>query len=267
MAIREKSENMEVRVLAANRGWEWIVHGFALFRKNPAMWVAILLILYVSFTLLVRVPVLGIVLLLFFPVLLAGLMQGCRTLEAGDGLQINHLLAGFRRNTAYLVTLGGISLVGNLVLLMLFVAMSGESTLAIMKHAGSGSADPASAEAIVQAAPKVLTAALIVMMLSLPLLMAMWFAPLLVYFNDLKPLRAMFVSLWACWKNALPFVVYGLAVFLGLVLLTPFAMAFRQADLSLWLLAPVLVPSIYASYKDIFIAAPDVATDTHPSPR
>jgi len=40
------------------------------------------------------------------------------------------------------------------------------------------------------------------------------------------------------------------------MLLTPFAMALRQTDLSLWLIAPVLVPSIYASYKDIFVPAP-----------
>jgi hypothetical protein len=180
-------------------------------------------------------------------------MQGCRSLEAGEGLHITHLLAGFRKNAAYLVTLGGISLIGNLLLLMLFVAMSGEATVSIMKHAASGTADPAAAEAVLKAAPKVFMAALVVMTLSLPLLMGLWFAPLLVYFDDMKPLRALYVSLWACWKNAMPFLVYGVLVFVGLMLLTPFAMALRQTDLSLWLLAPVLVPSIYASYKDIFV--------------
>jgi len=247
---------MEVRFVPASKGWQWIAEGFALFRSNAAMWVAIILALYVFFSLLVRIPVLGIAVLLFFPVLLVGLMQGCRSLEAGEGLHITHLLVGFRKNTAYLVTLGGISLIGNLLLLMLFVSMSGEATVSIMKHAASGAADPAAAEAVLKAAPKVFTAALVVMTLSLPLLMGLWFAPMLVYFDDMKPLRALYVSLWACWKNALPFLVYGLLVFVGLMLLTPFAMALRQTDLSLWLLAPVLVPSIYASYKDIFVPAP-----------
>ena len=252
---------MEVRFVPAGRGWQWIADGFALFRMNAAMWIAIILALYASFALLVRIPVLGVAVLLFFPALLVGLMQGCRSLEAGEGLHFKHLLAGFRKHTAYLVTLGGISLIGNLLLLMLFVTMSGEATVSIMKHAASGAADPAAAEAVLKAAPKVFTAALVVMTLSLPLLMGLWFAPLLVYFDDLKPLRALYVSLWACWKNGLPFLVYGILVFVGLMLLTPFAMALRQTDLSLWLLAPVLVPSVYASYKDIFVSAPRPAED------
>lgn len=224
------------------------------------MWVAVILTLYVCFALLVRIPVFGVAVLLFFPALLVGMMQGCRSLEAGEGLHLTHLLAGFRKNTAYLVTLGGISLIGNLLLLMLFVTMSGEATVSIVKHAASGATDPAAAEAVLKAAPKVFTAALVVMTLSLPLLMGLWFAPLLVYFDDLKPLRALYVSLWACWKNGLPFAVYGILVFVGLMLLTPFAMALRQTDLSLWLLAPVLVPSIYASYRDIFPGSPPEAT-------
>ncbi|HUF79850.1 MAG TPA: BPSS1780 family membrane protein [Burkholderiales bacterium] len=262
-----KSENMEVRVVAANRGWHWLVEGFALFRRSPAMWIAIVVLLYVVFALLVRIPVFGIVVLLFFPALLAGLMHGCTRLEAGDPLEIGHLVTGFRRNAAYLVTLGGISLVGNLLLLMLFVALSGEATMAIMKNAAAGKVDPAAAEAVMRAAPRVLTAALVVMTLSLPLLMGLWFAPLLVYFHDLKPLRALFVSLWACWKNALPFLVYGIAVFLGLMVLTPFTIALRQTDLSLWLLAPVLIPSVYASYKDVFGAPPPVTAVAGALPR
>jgi hypothetical protein len=253
---------MEVRVVPASRGWQWIVDGFALFRRSAAMWVAVILALYAVFALLVRIPVLSIVVLLFFPALLAGLMQGCRNLEAGEELHFAHLLAGFQKNAAYLVTLGGISLVGNMLLLMLFVTMSGEATLSIMKHAASGAADPATAEAVLNAAPKVFTAALVVMTLSLPLLMGLWFAPLLVYFDDLKPLRAIYVSLWACWKNALPLLVYGTIVFAAMMLLTPFAMALRQTDLSLWLLAPVLVPSVYAGYRDIFPGSSPKATAT-----
>ena len=258
---------MEVRVVAAHRGWRWIVEGFALFRMNPVMWTAIILILYVTFTLLARIPVLGVVLVLLFPTLLVGLMQGCRHLEAGEPLRVAHLLTGFRKNAAYLVTLGGISLVGNLLLLMLFVTMSGEAITAIMKHAASGNVDPAAAETVLRGAPKVVTAALLVMMISLPLLMALWFAPLLVYFDDLKPMRALFVSLWACWKNTVPFLVYGIVVFMGLMVLTPVAIALRQIDLSFWLLAPILIPSIYASYKDIFAAAPAAATGAHPTVR
>jgi hypothetical protein len=30
----------------------------------------------------------------------------------------------------------------------------------------------------------------------------------------------------------------------------------RQPDMGIWLLAPVLVPSLYASYRDLFVQEP-----------
>jgi hypothetical protein len=33
----------------------------------------------------------------------------------------------------------------------------------------------------------------------------------------------------------------------------PFGMALGQYDLALWLLAPILLPSLYVSYKDVFV--------------
>lgn len=255
---------MEARAVAASRGWGWIADGFGLFRRSPLVWTSCVLILYVVLTLLARISILGVVFLLFLPVLLAGLMQGCRAIEAGEQLKITHLLSGFQKNAAHLVTLGGISLVGNLLLVMILVMMSGDAVTTVMKQAPAGAVDAAAAEAILRAAPRILTAALVVMTLSLPLLMGLWFAPLLVYFDGLSPVRALIVSFWACWKNMLPFLVYGVVAFAGIVLLVPFTLAFRQPDLSLWLLMPVLIPSIYCSYKDVFMAAPAPAAGGSP---
>jgi hypothetical protein len=47
-------------------------------------------------------------------------------------------------------------------------------------------------------------------------------------------------------------LVYSLVVIAGLVVLMPIGVRLREFDLALWLMAPVLVPSIYASYRDIF---------------
>jgi hypothetical protein len=59
-------------------------------------------------------------------------------------------------------------------------------------------------------------------------------------------------SLIACWRNMPAFLVYGFVLFAALMLVTPIAMAARTFDLGLWLLAPVIIPTIYAGYKDIF---------------
>jgi len=70
----------------------------------------------------------------------------------------------------------------------------------------------------------------------------------------MKPLPAMLFSLKACLQNLLPFLLYGLVGFLALMVVTPVSLATRILDLGMWLLAPVVIPSIYASYKDIFVA-------------
>ena len=69
----------------------------------------------------------------------------------------------------------------------------------------------------------------------------------------------MMLSLWAACKNILPMLVYGLAVMAPHGDLMPFSLALRQPDLGLWLLAPVLVPSIYASYRDLFVPTAEPA--------
>ncbi len=86
--------------------------------------------------------------------------------------------------------------------------------------------------------------------LSVPLLMAVWFAPLLVIFDGLLPFASMRESFNACLANLLPLVVYSLSLtVLGFLALLPFA-------LGLILLVPTVFASIYVSYREIFAADP-----------
>ena len=98
---------MEARVVAAGRGWQWLVEGFGLFRKSPAMWIALTVMLALLWVVSLLIPVLGPLLFnLLSPALFAGLMIGCRALESGKPLEIAHLFAGFRQHAAPLVTVG-----------------------------------------------------------------------------------------------------------------------------------------------------------------
>jgi len=257
---------VEVRIVETGRGWRWIVGGIALFRKSPLMWAIVVLILYVALKVLMRISVLGLVAILLLPIFLVGLMEGCRALERGEALQVNHLLSGFRTNAAPLITLGGVSLVGNLLIAMIIAAIGGDAMMTIMKFAGQTSITPEAVHTVQQAMSKATLAAMVGAALSLPLMMALWFAPLLVYFHGMKPLRAIVYSFWACWKNALPFLLYGLVVLAALILVMPVSLATRQIDLGLWLLAPVLIPTIYASYSDLFHAGDAPAAEDNPPP-
>lgn len=245
---------MEPRSVEAGRGWHWIAEGVRLFLRSPAVWLALVLILYLAMRLVQQVPILWVLAALLMPVFVAGLMDGCRALEAGQPLEVAHLLRGFQRNAAPLVTIGGVSLVGNVLILMLVAALGGEAFTTVAKTLSkSGVASREAAEQVQAATAEMARAALIGTAASLPLLMALWFAPLLAYFHNLTPWQALRSSFLGCLRNMLAMLVYGLLLFAVLLVLVPIGARLGQYDLGFWLLAPVLLPSIYASYKDIYL--------------
>ena len=89
---------------------------------------------------------------------------------------------------------------------------------------------------------------LFLLVLSVPLLMALWFAPALVVFNKMPALEALKASFEACLKNAFPLGAFGLM----LMLLAVFAAL--PAGLGVLVLFPVLIGANYASYRDVFVA-------------
>src|SRR5690242_4366281 len=124
---------MEIRTVKAFRGWQWIKEGVALFRKAPLHWVLFVSVLFVAIKVLLLIPLFGLVVMIAIPVLLVGMMEGCRALEFGKPLAFGYLLSGFVRNTAALLTLGGISLAGNLLVLLIISGLGGDAIQAVMK--------------------------------------------------------------------------------------------------------------------------------------
>ena len=245
---------MEVQLVSAGKGWQWIVDGYALFRKSPAMWIAITLLLGVIWLVSMIIPVLGPLLFnLFSPLLFAGLMSGCRALENGEALEFRHLTAGFSDRAAPLVTIGGVYLIGTILVVGIVLVVAGGSMLpSMLSKSGTD------IEALRAAMRSMALALAVGAAVYLPLIMLIWFAPLLVMFDGMTPVAAMKLSFSACFKNTLPFTVYGLAILgLWVVMSLPAAMGIIGALLVIILLVgsiPVMVCSIYASYRDVFIA-------------
>jgi uncharacterized membrane protein len=91
-----------------------------------------------------------------------------------------------------------------------------------------------------------LLALLIMLALMLPIIMAVWFAPALVVFHEQAAGEAMKNSFVACLKNIVPFLLYSVILFLlAIVASIPLGAGFL-------VLGPVIVASLYASYRDIF---------------
>lgn len=233
----------------AARGWQWIVGGFGIFRKQPLLWIVLTALLAAIWMLSFMIPVLGPLLFnLFSPVFFAGLMMGCRAVERGDELELAHLFAGFREHTSALVTIGGVHLVGTIVIVgIVLVAAGGAPPAASGKSAGD-------VQVLAETLRGMGPALLVALALYVPVLMLIWFAPLLVVFHDQQPFEAMKLSFSACLMNWLAFLVYGVIVLiLWFIASIPFL-------LGLIVLLPVLICSVYASYKDIFAAAAPAGT-------
>jgi hypothetical protein len=244
---------MNIEKVPASHGLKWLMQGFVLLRRSFFIWVLFVLILWGMVFVASRVPFAGLVLALFTPVILGGLMIGCRAVEKGEELEIAHFFAGFRNNTLNLVTLGGFYLIGNVVIAGLMYAIGGNAIQQIV----AGQAHNVDPAVLMQAIGPALVALLTGMALSVPLSMAIWFAPMLVVFENEKPAAALRASFLACLRNMLPFLIYGLIILVPMILLmAPFDLSNMERNPGLWIVALLVLPSIYTSYRDIFRPVP-----------
>ena len=245
---------MEPQRLPARQGWLWIKQGYALFIKAPLLWIVLLFICMVAVVVISSVPIVGQPLMsLLMPAILVGLMAGCRALSQGEELELAHLFSGFKQHTSQLVTLGGISLVGQYLILGLMMAVGGATLVGVLMS-GQPETDP---NVMVQAFAGAGFAVLLGIVLFSLLIMAMQFAPMLVYFRNVPPLQAMKLSLRAFIFNALPMLLYGIT-FVLLAMLASLPMMLG------WLiLLPMVFTTLYASYNDIFPPLKEAA-DTPP---
>lgn len=248
---------MEARKVHAMHGWMWIKHGYWLFKKNPLLWMVLTSIGVVGIFGISTIPLVGDPLsTLLFPALLAGFMFGCHALAQGEELELAHLFAGFQQHAQKLITLGGINLVAQLLILGIMMLTGGATLVSIMMNSKAGAEDPA---VLLQAVTGAGLAILLGATLFTVLLMAMQFAPMLVIFRKMAPVSAMKASLRAFLRNMIPLTVYGL-------LLLPFAILATLPMMLGWLVfLPIIITSLYAIYRDLFPMEEDIAATTEGS--
>jgi hypothetical protein len=227
------------RAVGAGQGWTWIAEGFGLFRKAPGIWIALVVILFVILVVLAFIPLLGAVAtFLVVPVFVGGLLLGCQALQGGGELEIAHLFAGFKAHTGNLIVLGALAIAGWIIVMLPVVMIVGTgAVLAVLRGDAAG---------VAALGGSVMLASLVALALSIPIYMALWFAPALVVLRGLAPIEAIKESFFGCLKNILPFLVYSIVLMvLGIVASIPLGLG--------WLvLGPILIASVYTSYRDIY---------------
>ena len=200
----------EPRKVAWGEGAAWISQAWRIFRLRPWMWLGIIFVIGLIGALVQLVPFVGgliSALLSFF--FTGGLMLSCDALEEGGELQFDYLFSGFKYKFGELAVLTllyiAFLIVGLIVagiLFAIFVGGFNPGEFAAAINSGSGDAGDALL---------VILFMLIIMMLYIPLIMMVWFAPALIVLHDVRPFESMKMSFKACLRNIGAFIVNGLA--------------------------------------------------------
>lgn len=239
---------MQARRLPARQGLVWVVAGYRLFRSNPPLLSMLAFFYLMAFTVMLVLPggVGGLLFPILQPLLALAIANGCHNIATtGRRGPLPDLLVGIRTRSRVLVKLGLLQLGGSLLVMLVLLVFGVKP-------------DPDKPDELLQTMALAVT-------LSLPLLLAFWFAPLLTGWHDLPPLKSVFFSFVACMRNWRAFVVYGLtfaAITLLLTLLTVFAIQVfgdagqfvaKAVEILLLILAlPIFLTGAYVSYRDIF---------------
>jgi uncharacterized membrane protein len=227
----------EPRTCSAGDGAQWIGYGWQAFTAAPGLWIGITVVWFIFAFTMNLIPILSIIAsALLTPMFMAGLFVGLDEQRRGGPLTFAHLFEGFNRNS------GSLAIVGLLYLVGTFAAV----IVAMVPMLATGSFGALLDGPDASMLPSVLLFVLIAFALILPVIMAWWFAPALVALEGMPALDAMKLSFVACLRNILPFLVYGILMFL-------IAIAATLPLLLGWLIAfPLFMGSWYASYRDIF---------------
>jgi hypothetical protein len=248
----------------ARNGIVWIQRAYAMFRAAPLRWLLLLFSYYLLIGLLEFGPLQAVgqfVAPLLKPVFAVGFLAAAWSQERGIAPRFEHLFRGFRSNLLALVPLGAVFLVG-ITLAVIATALVDDGKLMALMSGAEKPTEEALASGPVQ------LAMLFGVACAMPSLLALWFAPALVVFNDAGAVRALGTSLRAAIANWRPIGVYCLAVFVlgGVLPIFAILIAHLFGDAAAGLVALfVVVPylftfvaalhiSDYVSYRDLFHA-------------
>ena len=140
-------------------------------------------LLFIGSRLLLAVPFLGLLVVLITPNFLAGLAHGAQALDQGKPLRFGYLASGFLKNAGQLITVGGVSLLGHFLMLVAMTTVAGTALSDVVQTMSTGAITPETVAAMRVAAPRLLLSVLVGLAIAVPVMLAVWFAPMLVFFR------------------------------------------------------------------------------------
>ncbi len=255
---------MQVRRLAGARGLQWILDAMRLLRARLAAWFALHAALLAVGLLCSAFPPVGPYLFcLLTPLLMGGILQACRDQVLGKPIGLGHFRTGFLTAPEPLVTVGGVSLLGYVVVAGVVGYLGGDDlpkTLAALLTGAD--AEALSAESVNRAA----MALLVGCALFVPIASAVWFAPALVLLGQQQALPSLALSLRACLANMIPLLVYGMGLSLLSMAVNLVAALLPEGPVRSAALVTLLVPMVALASLSTYFAYRDCFTQEPPSP-
>jgi hypothetical protein len=275
---------MQVKTLPALRGAFWLAAGFMLYRRNAPLlsmltFANLLLVLFCS----QLKPVGPFLLILASPLVIVLIANACAAIEHYRQRQMTSqmLTQGLRQRINPLLRLGLLQAFSMmLVVIVVDRLLPGidPAVLASLREAAEAadSAERNARVAIALDATELGKLFLQLATIALLVLPTFWFAPLLAAWHDTPPLKSVFFSLIAVWRNWRAFFVYAAsAVLLAVVLPTVALSLFTLLSATLGKIVasvlqlmvllvglPVLASGTYCSYRDIFARSDTDAGNT-----
>ena len=250
----DRIDRMLIKTVSAATGALWLRDGWRLFARQPLGLSAMVVMYLMMLFLPAMIPFIGIAISgVLAPFATVALLAACREVDAKRAPTVNLFVQPFQdeKTRTPMVQLGMIN-----AGLVLMVALLGNLI---------GSQEPATAPASLQDIP--LDALALQLVLYTPVLMLMWFAPVLVGWHRLTPGKAMFGSVVACWRNKAALLVFAIVVSLVMmaasaIVVGVFSALFSSRQALSLLLAPLglalmtlVQASFYPMYRSVF--APD----------
>lgn len=224
-----------------SNGWTWIADGFNLFKQDWGNWLIICVVGFIIMMVIGVLPFANLINFFLTYVWIGGLLLGCKALYDHQKISVGHLFAGFK--SPHVLPLVLLSVVLSLLYFVVIAAAFGSVAVSMM---GMGDPDVFLNQFALNPAGFLLPF-LIALCLFIPIMMAGWFAPMLIVFHKVPVFQALKMSFLGCIRNVLPFLIYGLVMLVLLII------GSIPLMLGLLIVVPVIYCSMFSSYKDIFV--------------
>jgi uncharacterized membrane protein len=231
------------RTVDAGQGVTWWTDAWAMFTKNAAIWIVLGLVLLIILIVLACIPLVGqLASTLLMPVFAGSWMLAAQKSEGGGTLEVGDLFSAFRGDKLTpLIVVGALFLAMMVVIFLVMGVLGFGGFMGMMAGGAMGSA-----KGMMTGMGVGLFAMLIGLALFMLVSMALWFAPTLVVLRGVAPVDAMRLSFAASTKNVVPFLLWSIIYLVAAMIATiPLMLG--------WIvLVPVLMLTLYVSYKDVF---------------